>query len=117
MLISNLSNNPIKSVLDESVEVLDVLLPIGSPLSIVTTAGTTPVADNLGDDDFGGVLLELLVDTELSKLLFNNIFSMKGGGFAVVGCGLSLDVELLLLVVLVLFVDVVGVDFDILKLN
>ena len=42
---------------------------------------------------------------------------MKGGGFAVVGCGLSLDVELLLLVVLVLFVDVVGVDFDILKLN
>ena len=54
LLISNLSNNPIKSVLDESVEVLDVLLPIGSPLSIVTTAGTTPVADNLGDDDFGG---------------------------------------------------------------
>ena len=55
MLISNLSNNPIKSVLDESVEVLDVLLPIGSPLSIVTTAGTTPVADNLGDDDLAGL--------------------------------------------------------------
>ena len=42
------------------------------------------------------------------KVAFQQYIQYEGGGFAVVGCGLSLDVELLLLVVLVLFVDVVG---------